>query len=130
MPELIKSFIVRPSEQLTPKQIDNVGIKSHPLSLQSTRYIGWVQLCEAEKYTELDTQMRAFLDSTEAIRSTKQIPDNLRKPIEFAAYNGYRFTGEDFMKQIDLGKLTGDLSNIDAAGRFPNDSNFLTWPTS
>lgn len=38
MPVLYNSFIVRPAEQLTQKQIDTVAIKSHPVHLQSSRY--------------------------------------------------------------------------------------------
>lgn len=125
MSDLLLSYIVRPAEKLTPKQIDGIGIHSHPTALQSSRYQRWMELCEAEKYTELENHMREFLEGPDAIHSLKQIPLDLRKPIEFADYNGYRFTKEEFLSQIDLGKLSTEFGIVDKGGYYVNDSGFV-----
>lgn len=125
MPELLKSFIVRPAEQLTPKQIDKIGLSSHPYRLLSSRYNNWMELCEAEKYVELDQRMNAFMANSETITSLKQIPEALWKPIEFADYNGYKFDKNEFFKQISIKKLAHEFSKSEMTGKYEQESNFL-----
>lgn len=125
MPELLKSFIVRPPEQLTPKQVDNIGIRSHPGRLQSSRYKRWIELCELQKHSELENLMREFLESGEAIQSLKLIPKDLRKPIEFADYYGYKFNKEEFLPQVDLRAMSNEFGKIDERGRHESESNYF-----
>lgn len=124
MPELLKSYVVRNAEQLTPKQIETAGIFSHPPGLQSARYAEWHNLCQARQYKKVETQMRRFLESEEAIRSFDQIPSTLRMPIKFADYNGYRFKKEDFLSTVDRERLSEEFGERGEDGRYPDKSNF------
>jgi len=124
MPELLKTYIVRNAEQLTPKQIDAVGIQSHPTRLQSERFVQWVRLCELHQYRELELLMRRFLESEEAIRSIQQLPSSLRDPVRFATYNGLRFKPTELLRQINFKELGKDFGQLDPAGQYRSDSNF------
>jgi hypothetical protein len=121
MSELLKKFAVRAALPLTPKQIDSIGFKSHPDLLQSNRYKAWLKICESDRYTDLVKLMKEFLEGNEPIRSMNQITPELKKLIEFANYNGFEFTKEEFLSQVDLNKLSIEFKKIEERG----DSNFL-----
>lgn len=106
MSELLKKFAVRAALPLTPKQIDSIGFKSHPDLLQSNRYKAWLKICESDRYTDLEKLMKEFLEGNEPIRSLNHITPELKKLIEFANYNGFEFTKEEFLSQVDLDKLS------------------------
>jgi hypothetical protein len=124
MPDLLKSYVLRNAEQLSPRSADAVGILSHPARLRSERYEQWNRLCEARRYTELIAQTRRFLDGEEPIRSTRQVPAPLQKPLEFAAHHGYQFGREEFLRHYDPKELGRELGRVDQSGQYPADSNF------
>lgn len=101
MQELLKSFVVRPAEKLTPKQVDTLAIKSHPEHLQSVRFKKWQQLCREQKFQELESSLKAFVDSSEIINSIQKIPAKFKQAIEFAEYHGYNFNLPDFVKYLE-----------------------------
>jgi hypothetical protein len=68
--------------------------------------------------------MRKFLEGEEVIRSTKQIPAALRKPIEFAEYNGYKFAKDELLRQLDVEQLSKEFGERDRNGDYSDDSNF------
>lgn len=124
MPELIRSFVVRAAQRLAPRHIALLGIQSHPSRLQSDRFMHWNRLCESRQYQELEADMKRFLESEEAIHSLKQLPRALRKIIEFAEYNGYKFTKDELWQHIDFRKLSQDFDVSDEDDDKPNDNNF------
>ena len=121
MSELLKKFAVRAALPLTPKQIDSIGFKSHPDLLQSNRYKAWLKICESERYTDLEKLMKEFLEGNEPIRSLNQITPELKKLIEFANYNGFEFTKEEFLSQVDLNKLSIEFKKTEER----SDSSFI-----
>lgn len=124
MPELLKSYVVRNAEQLTPKQVSSAGILSHPARLQSARYQSWMRLCDERRYTEVQAQMTRFLDGDEAIRSIRQMPGILRKPLEFAESSGYRFTSDEFLRHVNPEELRREFGELDGEGRYRSDNAF------
>lgn len=124
MPELLRTYVVRNAEQLPQSYVMSVGVQSHPSSLQSQRYTRWSGLSAERRYREVEALMRKFLEGEEAIRSTQQIPAALRKPIEFAEYNGYKFDKNEFMRQFDVEQLSREFGERDRDGRYSDDSNF------
>jgi hypothetical protein len=100
MSELIKSYIVKNAEQLSPQQISAAGTFSHPSQLQSARYAEWIRLGSDGKYKELDAEIRKYAESDEAINSIRQLPSILRKPVEFAEYRNYDFRLEERLYRL------------------------------
>ena len=124
MPELLKSYVVRNAERLTPKQVGNAGILSHPARLQSIRYQSWKRLCDERRYSEVQAQMTKFLEGEEALRSLKQMPPILRRPVEFAESNGYSFTAEEFLRYANQDELRREFGEIDGNGNYRSDNIF------
>lgn len=129
MQELLKSFIVRPAEKLTKKQADAIGINSHPILLQSNRFLSWINLCKQEKFQELQTQMKTFLESTEIINSFDKFPNSVKSLFVFADYHGYEFDLKDFINEhkefinkesVDSKKVKNDRWNSDLKNVYTN----------
>ncbi|WP_452225796.1 hypothetical protein [Lacinutrix cladophorae] len=121
MPELISITAIRDAQSLSPKEIDKIGIKSHPENLRSERYTHWLNLCESKEYSQLYLEMDNFLKSEEAIKTYNQITPDLRTIIKFSEYNGYRnFDIKEFAKKVDLRKVKNEFSQ--AENDCPNDN--------
>ena len=111
MPELISITAIRDAQSLSPKEIDKIGIKSHPENLRSERYTHWLNLCESKEYSQLYLEMDNFLKSEEAIKTYNQITPDLRTIIKFSEYNGYRnFDVKEFAKKVDLRKVKNEFA--------------------
>lgn len=117
MSVLLNFTAIRDVEKLSPKQIDQKGIKTHPKNLQSQRYKKWIELCKKEVNKELIASLENFVNGNEAITTYEQVPNDLQKVIKFVEYNGYQnIELKEFMKQIDLRKIANELGSKNKKG--------------
>lgn len=132
MPELISITAIRDAQSLSPKEIDKIGIKSHPENLRSERYINWLKRCENKEYTKLKLEMENFLKSEEAVKSYNQISPDLKSIIKFSEYNGYKnFDIKEFAKQVDLRKMKNEFGKeIKENGCYNHTSPFFNLITN
>ncbi len=100
MSELFKMSLVRPAYGQSIVEARKKAFFTHSKEYQSERYLGWLRQAKAENFLELESSMRSFLESGEALRSLDQIPEILRKPIEFAQEHGYAFSVAEFARTI------------------------------
>ena len=132
MPELVSITAIRDAQSLSPKEIDKIGIKTHPENLHSERYNHWLNLCEAKEYKSLKMLMENFLKSEEAIKSYNQITPDLGSIIKFSEYNGYNnFDIKEFAKQVDLRKMKNEFGKeIKESGCYNHASPFFNLITN
>lgn len=110
MPNIFNFTALRSADELSPKEVDKLGIKTHPENLQSERYRNWLTFCESQNYQSLKTEMTNFLNSEVAIKKLSQMPKDIAPIIKFAEYNGFKgFDIKDFVKQIDLRKMPNEF---------------------
>lgn len=103
MSELLKITVIRDHVNLSPKEIDRTGFKTHPPHLQSTQYKRWTELCKAKQYNELMHAMNTFMNSDTAITRYDQMPKELASAIKFVEYHGYKdFSVQEFAKQVRM----------------------------
>lgn len=124
MSQLLKTYILRNAERLPQKQISAIGIQSHPPRLRSDRFLEWDRACESRRYQEAEALMRRFYEGEEAAGSVRQLPPVLRKPLEFAEYNGYRFGLGEFLRHVEANELSKEFGRKGEDGRYPQHTVF------
>lgn len=125
MPELLKSYIVRPAEQLTPKQVNTIAIQSHPNQLQSKRFLRWGELSNTDLFEELELEMKSFVHGSDVITSLDYIPEVYKKPLQFAHHNGFNFSLDEFKTQLDLKLICEDIKLLNEKNSNNKESIFL-----
>ncbi|WKD86621.1 hypothetical protein KCTC32516_01997 [Polaribacter huanghezhanensis] len=132
MPELISFTALRSPDELSPKEIDKTGIKTHSENLLSERYRGWLTLCERKEYEALNKEMENFLNSETAIKKFSQMPKDITPIIKYAEYNGFTgFDIKEFTKQIDLRKMPNEFGKeIKEDGCYNEKSPFFNLITN
>lgn len=110
MPDILNFTALRSADALSRKEVDHIGIETHPENLRSERYLYWTRFCEKQDYKSLIREMTTFLKSDIAIRQLNQMPKDITPIIKYAEYNGYKdFDLIDFIKQIDLRKMSNEF---------------------
>jgi hypothetical protein len=110
MQNIFNFTALRSADELSPKEIDKIGIQTHPENLQSERHRDWKIFCEKRDYDSLKTEMVNFLNGEIAIKKLSQMPKDIAPIIKYAEYNGFRgFDRTDLIKQIDLRKMPNEF---------------------
>ncbi|MFY0631151.1 MAG: hypothetical protein JXR05_12275 [Flavobacteriaceae bacterium] len=128
MSELISFTVLRSPDELSQKEIDKAGIKTHSENLQSERYKGWLTLCERKDYKSLNLEMENFLKSETALKKLNQLPKDIAPIIKYAEYNGFGgFDMKEFAKQIDLRKMPNEFGKeVKEHGCYNQKAPFFT----
>lgn len=73
MPELIRTFAVRNPVPLSPHELSNAGIPTHPPKYQSAEFRRWLSLCENGTREALEHEFVAYLQGRLAVRGADDL---------------------------------------------------------
>jgi hypothetical protein len=107
MPDVLRTFTVRNPVVLPARRIEATGIFTHPAQYQSARYQRWTGFCEANLRAELQSDILAFMRSTESIKR----PADLGEPWS-SIVDGFLFHGPSIPRQTAMAILEQHLPKL------------------
>lgn len=104
MQELFRLFTKSNPVILNQESVNSFGIQSHPDKYQSPRFKVWLQLCKTKNIQRLRTEMMAFLQSQDSIKTIDELGKDWANVIMTFFAKGNQLTKEQSYQIINEAK--------------------------
>ncbi len=106
MAELLRMQVIRPAESLSPKKRDAIAYITHKAPIVSERYKRWKKLAKRHKAKKLYTAIEQFVNEKSTTKSIDEFPKPFMEILQYADYNGYDFSVDEFQRYATQERLT------------------------